>query len=72
LIKPKAIGRIVVSYKDLQNLSGYTYLVNELDSVIDDMHNEKFKRTQVNEELLKEYVGGEVKLLSVNIIVPTL
>lgn len=36
--------------------------MNELDVVIDDMHKEKFKRTQVNEELLKEYVGGEVKI----------
>ena len=48
----KAIGRIVVSYKDLQNLSGYTYLVNQLDIVINDIKYEKFNRTQVKEELL--------------------
>lgn len=56
----KAIGRIVVSYKDLQNLSGYTYLVDQLDVVLDDVNKEKFVRTQVNEELLKKYVGGTV------------
>ena len=56
----KAIGRIVVSYKDLQNLSGYTYLVNTLDVVINDIQAEKFNRTQVNEELLKKFVGGTV------------
>ena len=56
----KAIGRIVVSYKDLQNLSGYTYLVNQLDVVIEDITKEKFIRTQVNEDLLKKYVGGTV------------
>jgi hypothetical protein len=44
----------------LQNLSGYTYLVNELEVVMDDIKNEKFNRTQVNKELLKEYVGGKV------------
>jgi ATP-binding cassette subfamily D (ALD) protein 3 len=56
----KAIGRIVVSYKDLQNLSGYTYLVNQLDVVIDDISKEKFNRTQVKDDLLKKYVGGTV------------
>jgi ATP-binding cassette subfamily D (ALD) protein 3 len=59
----KAIGRIVVSYKDLQSLSGYTYLVNELHTVMNDVKNEKFNRTQVNQELLKEYVGGKVNMI---------
>lgn len=58
----KAIGRIVVSYKDLQNLSGYTYLVNQLDVVLEDITKEKFVRTQVNEDLLKKYVGGTVSV----------
>lgn len=61
--KIQAIGRIVVSYKDLQSLSGYTYLVNELQVVMNDVKNEKFNRTQVNQELLKDYVGGKVKYL---------
>jgi len=50
---------MVVSYKDLQNLAGYTFLVNELDTVINDINEEKFVREKVNEELLKSYKGGE-------------
>ncbi len=42
-------------------MSGYTYLVNELQVVMSDVQNERFTRTQVNQELLKEYVGGKVK-----------
>jgi len=30
----KAIGKIVVSYKDIQNLSGYTSLIHEMDTVL--------------------------------------
>ena len=33
----KAIGRIVVSYKDMQNLAGYTTLIHELEEVLDDL-----------------------------------
>ena len=44
----KAIGRIVVSYKDVQNLAGYTTLINELDEVLVDLKNNKFQRTQVS------------------------
>lgn len=50
----------MVSYKDLQSLSGYTYLVNELQTVMNDVKDEKFNRTQVNQALLKDYVGGKV------------
>jgi hypothetical protein len=50
----------MVSYKDVQNLSGYTYLVNNLDEVMEDMYQKKFQRTQVNEEILKSYFGGTV------------
>lgn len=41
----KAIGRIVVSYKDIQNLAGYTTLIAEMDEVLTDLRNGKFKRT---------------------------
>lgn len=44
----KAIGRIVVSYKDVQNLAGYTSLIHELDEVLKDLESGKFRRTQVN------------------------
>lgn len=43
----KAIGRIVVSYKDVQNLAGYTALIHEMDEVLKDLDNGKFRRTQV-------------------------
>ena len=43
----KAIGRIVVSYKDVQNLAGYTTLIHEMDEVLNDLANDKFKKTQV-------------------------
>jgi len=43
----KAIGRIVVSYKDVQNLAGYTSLIHEMDEVLGDLKNGKFRRTQV-------------------------
>lgn len=33
----KAIGRVIVSYKELQLLAGYTSLVYELDEVLDDL-----------------------------------
>lgn len=45
----KAIGRIVVSYKDLQNLAGYTTLINEMDEVLKDLKADRFKRTQVQD-----------------------
>jgi hypothetical protein len=28
-----------------------------------DVKNERFNRTQVNQELLKDYVGGKVKIV---------
>lgn len=40
----KAIGRIVVSYKDLQNLAGYTTLIHEMDEVLTDLKNGRFQR----------------------------
>ena len=45
----KAIGRIVVSYKDLQNLAGYTTLISEMDEVLKDLNADRFKRTQVTD-----------------------
>lgn len=41
----KAIGRIVVSYKDIQNLAGYTTLIHEMDQVLNDLKAGKFERT---------------------------
>ena len=43
----KAIGRMVVSYKDVQSLAGYTTLIHELDEVLKDLKQDKFTRIQV-------------------------
>jgi len=50
----KAIGRIVVSYKEVQNLAGYTTLIYEMKEVLDDLDQGKYKRMMVKNE-----VGGE-------------
>ena len=48
----KAIGRIVVSYKDVQNLAGYTTLIYELKEVLDDLEKGKYKRVMLkNQEI---------------------
>ena len=43
----KAIGRIVVSYKDVQSLAGFTKCIYELKEVLDDLEQGKYKRSQV-------------------------
>jgi ATP-binding cassette subfamily D (ALD) protein 3 len=40
----KAIGRVVIMYKDLQALAGYTTLIYELDEVLEDLNKGLFKR----------------------------
>jgi ATP-binding cassette subfamily D (ALD) protein 3 len=44
----KAIGRFVVSYKEVQNLAGYTTLVYELEEVLSDLDEGRYKRNLVN------------------------
>jgi ATP-binding cassette subfamily D (ALD) protein 3 len=46
----KAIGRIVVSYKDVQNLAGYTTLIYEMKEVMDDLSEGKYERKRVKNE----------------------
>jgi ATP-binding cassette subfamily D (ALD) protein 3 len=58
----KAIGRIVVSYKDVQNLAGYTTLIYEMDEVLKDLKAGKFVRTQVTAAATQD--GGENKTQS--------
>ena len=60
----KAIGRIVVSYKDLQNLAGYTTLISEMDEVLTDLKNGRFKRTQVTEN--NEADGKKIEIMAYN------
>ena len=42
---------MVVSYKEVQNLAGYTVLVSELQQVIDELDGGKYKRVMLDEEL---------------------
>lgn len=43
----KAIGRLVISYKEIQNLAGFTTVVYEMKTVLGDLENGKFVRTQI-------------------------
>ena len=39
----KAIGRLVISYKEIQQLAGFTTLVNEMQEVLEDLTKNQFK-----------------------------
>lgn len=43
----KAIGRMIVSYKEVQNLAGYTTLINEILVVMDDLAKDKYERNMI-------------------------
>ena len=43
----KAIGRLVISYKEIQQLAGFTTLVYEMKEVLADLEKKKYKRTQI-------------------------
>lgn len=60
----KAIGRLVISYKEIQQLAGYTTLVYEMKDVLEDLEKGKFVRTQV----ISNNEGGKHKELSLNSI----
>ena len=72
----KAIGRIVVSYKEVQNLAGYTTLINEMDEVLSDLSNNRYKRVMVSQdeqnqgakELVQSVRGGAKITKSENIV----
>lgn len=59
----KSIGRIISSYKDMQNLAGYTQLVDELNTVIDDINEEKFKIGNIDNSKIAVYTGGKVSIV---------
>lgn len=56
----KAIGRFIYSYKDVQNLAGYTHLVDELRTVLSDVNKGQYVRPQVKQDNLAKFVGGKV------------
>ena len=43
----KAIGRLVISYKEIQHLAGFTTLVYEMKVVLEDLEKGQFVRTQI-------------------------
>lgn len=45
----KAIGRLVISYKEIQLLAGYTTLVYEMEEVFIDLKKGKYIRSQVDQ-----------------------
>ena len=47
----KAIGKLVISYQQVQNLAGYTTLIYEMKEVLDDLVQGRFVRSQVVNEL---------------------
>jgi ATP-binding cassette subfamily D (ALD) protein 3 len=57
----KAIGRMVVSYKDVQNLAGYTTLIYEMKEVLDDLSNGKYKRVMVQSNGIDQQDDEEEK-----------
>lgn len=57
----KAIGRLVVSYKDVQQLAGYTSLVSGLEDVLDDLNKGNFSRNMLaNSKFSKSQRGQYV------------
>jgi len=50
----KAIGRIVISYKEVQELAGYTTLVYEVKDVIDDLKAGSYARFMIDEKKASE------------------
>ena len=59
----KAIGRLVVSYKEVQQLAGYTTLIYEMDEVLSDLGQGRYKRVMVNasEEKHSQLATGSTK-----------
>lgn len=57
----KSIGKIIISYKDLQNLAGYLSSVSDLDQIIVEINKGQYQRVQVDQTLDDKYKGGVIK-----------
>lgn len=55
----KAIGRIVVSYKEVQSLAGYTLLVYELKQCLDDLSTGNYERIMVKDSKIDKSKRGK-------------
>jgi ATP-binding cassette subfamily D (ALD) protein 3 len=60
----KAIGKLVISYKDIQHLAGYTILVSEVGEVLTDLNRGRYIRKLVNSEEAKVVLAGEEEELN--------
>ena len=56
----KSIGKIIISYKDIQSLAGYMSSVNDLDQVIKEVARGDYHRVQVKNEIVEKYKGGVI------------
>lgn len=77
-----AIGKIILKYKDLNSLGGYSHLLNELDEVFTDVKNGKYVKNMIGETGIgiRKYednyknediiVGDYVQFENVNLITP--
>lgn len=74
----KAIGKIVVSYKEVQNLAGYTSLVYEVKEVLDELKTDSYRRDMIEAFTEKydfkqrgEYIEGDcIQFVDVPIVSP--
>lgn len=59
----KAVGRLVVSYKEVQHLAGFTTLIYEMEEVLDDLSHGRYKRVMVNasEDKMNQLAIGSTK-----------
>lgn len=68
----KAVGRLVISYKEIQQLAGFTTLVNQLNEVLEDLNDGKFVRTQVvNTEARGELLIDKINVMDQGRIIET-
>ena len=70
----RAIGKILTTYKELQSLSGFTYLISETYTVLDDISNQKFSRSSIKPlpAPAGRYARGDyIQFESVPIVSPT-
>jgi len=68
----KAVGRLVISYKEIQQLAGFTTLVYEMKEVLTDLEKGKFIRTQItNVEKTGELALNQINQISKGNIIET-
>jgi ATP-binding cassette subfamily D (ALD) protein 3 len=67
----KAIGRLVISYKEIQQLAGYTALVYDVRTVLKDLDKGSYVRTKVRDDGLDKLENQLLELKKGNVeIVP--